>query len=196
MPQFAVPESHRAEVVPATAFADEPRPLLLDPDPAAGHEVGGAELDDAGVVVGTASDGVDDLEATSGRVVGQVERGWPGRRIPRCEQPFSVGVADRREARALPSGRTAPIPVPPAAWYRTGRMMPLLSQTPGTAQAGLRSYDAGSSLAELSTAPPGRRLSRHVNSGAVDTGTPGAGMAFRPAWIATSSTRGRSSSRA
>jgi hypothetical protein len=41
--------------------------------------VGGAELDDAGVVVGTASDGVDGLEAASGRVVGQVERGGPGR---------------------------------------------------------------------------------------------------------------------
>src|SRR3984957_67431 len=109
MPQSAVPESYRAEVVPATALADEPRPLLLDPDPAAGHEVGGAELDDADVVVRTASDSVDDLEAAPGRVAGQAERGGPGRRMPRYEQPFSAGVADRREARPHPDfGRLRP----------------------------------------------------------------------------------------
>ena len=88
--------SYRAEVEPATALAGRTVAAPLDPDPR--HEVGGAELEDAGVVDGTASDGVDDLEAArSGCRSG---RARPSRPMPRCVQPFSVGVADRREARA------------------------------------------------------------------------------------------------
>jgi hypothetical protein len=48
-------------LVPATASRTNRDRSCWTPTPAAGHEVGGVELDDAGVVVGTASDGVDDL---------------------------------------------------------------------------------------------------------------------------------------
>src|SRR5690554_992425 len=79
------------EVEPATGLADEAGALVQDADAPTLVQVGGSELDSAGVVSRTTLDGLDDLEPPPPRIVVEIEVGRSGRGMPGAQEPFGIG---------------------------------------------------------------------------------------------------------